>query len=91
MELNKNEIAEKLKNKGVLLPCHRCGTRNFSILDGYSKISIQKNIEDLPNTIIGGFSVPVILIACSNCGAITSHAIGAIDPDLLLKGDKKNA
>ena len=79
MELNKEEIADKLNKKGAHLPCHRCGKNEFSILDGYSKIIIQENGEDLSNTMISGPSYPVILIACNNCGAITPHAMGAFD------------
>ena len=88
MEINKQEIAEKLDDKGAHLPCHRCGNKTFSILNGYSKFIIQENIDDLPTTIIGGPSVPFILIACNNCGAITPHAMGALD--LLPKEEQKN-
>ena len=88
MEINKQEIAEKLKEKEALLPCHRCGNNRFSILDGYSKFLIDENIDALPNLTVGGPSVPIILIVCNKCGAITPHAMGALD--LLPKGEQKN-
>jgi|LGVF01.2.fsa_nt_gb hypothetical protein len=88
MELNKQEIVEKLKKKGSLLPCHRCGNKTFSIIDGYSKFLVDKNIDILPKFTFGRSSVPIILIVCDNCGAITPHAMGALD--LLPKEEQKN-
>ena len=88
MELNKSEIAEKLKTKGAILPCHRCGNELFSVMDGYSKFMIQTDIDSISTTILGGISIPVVLIACNNCGAITTHAMGALD--LLKKEVEKN-
>lgn len=88
MKINKQEIAQKLNEKGAASSCHRCGSKSFSILDGYSKYTIQENIDDLPNTVVGGPSVPVILIVCNNCGAITPHAMGALG--LLPKAEQDN-
>jgi hypothetical protein len=88
MKLDKQEIAKKLNEKGAIKPCHRCGSNSFSILDGYAKYQIQENIEDLPNTLLGGPSVPFIIIVCNNCGAMTPHAMGALG--LLPKQEEKN-
>lgn len=78
MEINRDEIASKLTDKGAHLPCHRCGHTTFSIIDGYSNYIVQANIEDLTKR-IGGRSLPVILVVCENCGAITPHAFKALD------------
>jgi len=78
MDLSKKEIVEKLNGKKAALPCQRCGEGSFSVLDGYSKISIQNDFKDLNSTVLGGASVPVVLVACNNCGAITQHALGAL-------------
>lgn len=88
MEIDKQETAEKLKEKGAHLPCHRCGNKTFSILDGYSKFLVDEKIDALNIFTVGGPSVPIILIVCNNCGAITPHAMGALD--LLPKGEQKN-
>lgn len=77
VEFNKNEIIRILKERGAVNPCHRCGATEFSVLDGYSMITIQKNLKK--GIVIGGPAVPVISIACSNCGAITFHALGALE------------
>ena len=86
MELSKDDIAKKLNDKKATLPCQRCGQGSFSVLDGYSKLSILNNFKSLNSTVLGGPSVPVVLVACNNCGAITQHALGALG--LLPKADE---
>ena len=88
MEINQQEIIDKLKEKGALLPCHRCGNKQFTVIDGYSNFSLKKNIDLSSSITIGGPNVPIILIACDKCGAITPHAMGALN--LLPKGEQKN-
>jgi uncharacterized Zn finger protein len=77
-----NEVVAKLNEKGVRMPCPRCGQAKFSIV-GESFIAIQEN----PNAIvIGGPSIPTVIVACDNCGYITQHAKGPLG---LLKGVSK--
>jgi hypothetical protein len=71
----KNEIIRKLNEKGASKPCARCGHEHFSLLDDYSKISLQPEIDGF---VLGGAAIPVFNIACTNCGAITQHALGAL-------------
>ncbi len=78
MKLNKEEIAKVLTERKALLPCHRCGKQSFTIVDGYTKIPMQEDIDEIQNTLLGGPSVPAVLVACNNCGAITMHALGAL-------------
>jgi hypothetical protein len=87
--IDKDEVAKILTSKHAVCPCHRCGGKSFSVIDGFSKLPIDKDIDVIQNIAIGGPSVPVILVACNNCGAITMHAMGAID--LLPKEGNKNA
>ena len=76
MLINKNEIAKILTNRGAIRSCHRCGRTEFTVLDGYSIVTLQ---EDFRMGIqIGGLTVPVTYVACNNCGAITAHALGAL-------------
>jgi len=77
MAIDRDEIARKLNEKGANKPCHRCGKNSFSILEGFTNIHLQKDFS--AGMVIGGPSVPVAHIVCNNCGAITPHAIGALD------------
>lgn len=76
------EIANILESRGVRLPCPRCGQGRFSIV-GESYISIQETPGTL---VIGGPTIPTIIIACDNCGYVTQHAKGPLG---LLKGVQK--
>lgn len=77
MELDRAEIARKLSEKGATRPCNRCGQNAFTVLEGFTNIHLQKDFS--AGMVIGGPSVPVVHIACNNCGALTSHALGALD------------
>ena len=74
-EDERNEIGRILTERGVKLPCHRCGGIQFTLIDSYSLLSLQ---DDLKGTRLGGPAIPVALTACQNCGAITPHALGAL-------------
>lgn len=74
-QLSKQQIADMLNNKGANRHCARCGRAEFSILDGVNMIQLQDSTEGLS---FGGNSVPSVLVACVNCGAITFHALGAL-------------
>jgi hypothetical protein len=74
--MDTNRVAEILAQKGAHKPCHRCDHMNFSVLDGFTKLILQQNFKDGVKT--DGPSVPVVSVACSNCGAITNHALGAL-------------
>lgn len=75
IEERKLKIAEALKNRGVKLPCPRCDGLNFEVVD-QTALSINDNLNVIK---LGGPSVPAALIACSNCGFITFHALGVLD------------
>ncbi len=83
------KIMAALKDKGAILPCPRCGKQDFTLLDDYTTLAIQKNFD---NIVIGGPSIPSAVVICSNCGYISLHAIGALG--LLekgkIKGDAEN-
>ncbi len=70
-EEKKTQVANALLNKGVKLPCPRCGTKNFEVV-GQTFLPINDN----PNLfLIGGPMIPSVIIACSNCGFLTLHAL----------------
>lgn len=67
-------IIEALNSKGVNKPCPRCGHLHFSVV---AETFIPINNE--PNVIsVGGPVVPTVIVACSNCGFVTQHALGAL-------------
>ena len=76
MEKNRiDQYITALQEKGVKAPCPRCGKNRFDII-GESSVPIQ---EDPSVFRVGGPSVPVILLACVNCGYLTMHAQGPLD------------
>lgn len=75
IEERKLKIAEALKEKGVTLPCPRCSGLNFEVVD-QTVLSINDNLNMIS---LGGQSVPAALVACSNCGFITFHALGLLN------------
>lgn len=76
MDITKEKIIQKLNEKNAVHPCARCGSHSFTVLDGFSKIMLDEKIDG--SIRIGGPMVPVAIIACTNCGALTMHALGAL-------------
>lgn len=74
MPFDKDEVVRAVTDKGATKPCHRCGSPSFTVVGGYSKLVIVENLE----VVIGPDAVPVALIACMQCGAITPHALEAL-------------
>ena len=72
----REKVANKLEEKKAIKSCARCGNGSFAIAEEFSKISLDKNLSNL---IIGGPSIPVAIVICNNCGAITAHALAALD------------
>lgn len=77
MAIDREKIARKLSEKGATRPCHRCGQNAFTVLEGFTNIQLQDDFS--AGITFGGPSVPVAHIVCNNCGAITPHALGALD------------
>lgn len=76
MPMDRDKVAKILTERGATKPCHRCGNTNFAVIEGYSSFPLQENLDG--NIVLGGPSVPVAMVACGNCGAITPHALGAL-------------
>jgi hypothetical protein len=85
-KMNLTEIVKKLEDLGAKNPCSRCGNKTFTVIDGYGNFSLQNEFSN-KTLIIGGPAIPVVFIACANCGAITPHALGALQ--ILPSQDKK--
>jgi uncharacterized Zn finger protein len=77
METDKNRndsIIKSLETKNAKLPCSRCGANRFEIV-GETFIPLQK---DPSSIVIGGPAIPTAIVACSNCGNISQHALGVL-------------
>lgn len=73
-EQRQREAIEALTTKGVKQPCPRCGNDRFEVV-GEAMIALS---EEPGTVVVGGPAVPVILVACSNCGLLTHHAQGPL-------------
>ena len=71
----KEKIVRALKDKGVNLPCPRCGDLNFEVV-GQTVFSLNDSPCDI---VLGGPAVPAALVVCSNCGFVTFHALGPLN------------
>jgi ribosomal protein S27AE len=80
----KDKIIKKLIEKGARLPCPRCGNAEFTVIDGYFNQTLQAQLQGL---VIGGPSIPSVVTACTRCGYLAQHALGALG--LLPSQDKK--
>ena len=76
MPIDRDRIARTLTERGAVRPCSRCGHANFAVIDGYSNLPLQDQFNG--SIVIGGPGVPVAIVACANCGAITTHALGPL-------------
>ena len=65
-----DQVVAALKSKGVNRGCPRCGHVKFSVV-GETYISLQDNPAGF---VVGGPSIPAVVVACDNCGYITHHA-----------------
>lgn len=69
------KIIEALDERGAILPCPRCGNKSFELLNGYFNHTLQAELKGI---VIGGPSVPTIIVVCKKCGYLSQHAIGTL-------------
>jgi hypothetical protein len=80
----KDKIIKALADRGVTLPCPRCGTYDFTLLDGYLNQIIQTEPAGI---VLGGRTIPSVVVACNRCGYLSQHALGILG--LLPKEENK--
>lgn len=71
----RQKILEALEKAGVKLPCPRCTNQDFALLDGYLNNLVQAEVGGF---VIGGPSVPSVVVVCSRCGYLAQHALGVL-------------
>ena len=81
----KDRIIKALTERGARLPCPRCGNQNFTLVDGYFNQPIQTELGGL---VIGGPSIPSVVVVCTRCGFLSQHALGVLG--LLPKEEKED-
>jgi predicted nucleic-acid-binding Zn-ribbon protein len=69
-----DRIIKVLEEKGALKPCPRCGNEEFTLLDAFSRQSMQDNLKG--PVILGGPTIPCAVVICQNCGFLSYHALG---------------
>ncbi len=80
----RDKIIKALTDHGARLPCPRCGNDAFTLLDGYFNQVIQTELKGI---VLGGRTVPSIVVACNRCGYLSQHALGILG--LLPKEESK--
>ena len=71
----KQRIANALTRVGANQPCHRCGNNRFSLLDGFFNLPLVPTLGDW---VLGGPTVPAVVVACTRCGYLSYHALGVL-------------
>jgi hypothetical protein len=85
LEEQKEKIISALMSRGAKAPCPRCNNANFTLVDGYFNQPIQAELGGL---VIGGPSIPSVIVICTRCGYMSQHALGVLG--LLPQEGKKN-
>ena len=70
-----DEVGAKLKEKGALKPCPRCGQSKFTYV---GEIDLPLAPSPIPRALPGPSYIPSIAIGCDNCGYIMHHAIRSL-------------
>lgn len=79
----KEKIIKALEERSAKNPCPRCGNQQFALLDGYFNQTIQNKLEGI---VIGGPSIPSVIVVCNRCGFMSQHALGSLG---MLPDEKK--
>lgn len=71
----KNSLELKLKEKSRQLKCPICENSSFILADGFTQDSLQ---EGLTGIVLGGRSIPVIIVICDHCGYVLRFSLGVL-------------
>lgn len=77
MESFRRKTAEALNEKNAVSSCPRCGHNEFTLGRGIAYISVDESPTG-DRILIGGPTIPSMMIICEHCGYISFHAIGAL-------------
>lgn len=68
-------IQNKLKERQRNLICPICGNNGFILAEGYAQDGLQ---EELVGLMIGGPSIPVVIVVCNHCGNVIRFSLGVL-------------
>lgn len=70
-------LNKKLQEKGRSYVCPICGNNNFILADGFVNDLLQDNMGG--GLVIGGPSIPEIVVVCSHCGYVMKFSAGVLE------------
>jgi hypothetical protein len=71
-----DQLIRLLQSKGATALCSRCGNGRFEIV-GESEIEVSQVGGGLFGSLYKQ-KVPTVVVACSNCGNISTHSVGVL-------------
>lgn len=75
---NIDDVTNALKRKGASNACARCGNTRFEVVGEVAITVMQQGSGLLSGLHDQMQTVPTVLVACSNCGNISHHALGIL-------------
>lgn len=72
---HQQNISKALAQRGVTLPCPRCGENAWNVLDVFISNPLA---EDVGTVTIGGPVLPTIGVLCARCGFLAEHAVASL-------------
>lgn len=74
------EVLKALEDRGVRLPCPRCGHNHFTLLEGFFNQPVSGDLTGAtgPMALSSSPTVPSVVTACSKCGFLSQHALGVL-------------
>lgn len=73
--IRSKRIVEELTKRGATNPCPRCGHGHFEMV-AETNYQLSRSGGGTADTFV---VVPAVMIACANCGYISSHALASLD------------
>jgi len=72
----KENVTRALAERGVTLPCPRCGDNGWSVLEAYISNSLTQNTSKV---IVGGSVLPTVAVICTKCGFLSEHVATVLE------------
>jgi hypothetical protein len=72
----KENVTRALAERGVTLPCPRCGDNGWSVLEAYISNSLTQNASKV---IVGGSALPTVAVICTKCGFLSEHVATVLE------------
>jgi hypothetical protein len=71
----KQQIVDRLRELGATLPCPRCTTTSFSLVNELAIVPVHPQVSGAP---VEGLALPAVLLMCNQCGFLSSHALSKL-------------